>query len=78
MHFLYFTRFKLSKIVQNPDWYNEQKFTIFLPYTLRKQNFRQVYRPVSEIFKLKNWENTILFVKTPLMRIILLILVQIM
>ena len=28
MHFCYFTRLKLTKILQNPDLYNIQKFTI--------------------------------------------------
>ena len=39
MHFLYFTRFKITKIVQNPDWYNIKKIpflTLYLNQNLNK------------------------------------------
>ena len=45
MLFFYFTVLGLKKIVQNPDWYSIQKFTIYnlIPYAQYKQNFREAY-----------------------------------
>ena len=42
---LYFTGLGLRKIVQNPDWYSIQKFTIYnlIPYAQYKQNFKEAY-----------------------------------
>ena len=49
MHFLYFTRHKLTKIVQNPDWCNIQKKTFLTIYL--KQNMNEFKRSLPSDFR---------------------------
>ena len=57
MHFLYFSRLKLTKIVQNRDWYNIQKFTILKLYLKQNINKSLKTKVCQKFSKLKKNEN---------------------